>query len=150
LKYSYGDNEEILYGMADTREQAIAEAMDDYPDAETIYVGEATQKTIGGYLTAHHIDNLLESLAESAQEECGEVAADWLSGPKITRKRDESNDDYRARVDAWRMEKAERTAFLLDGFRLVLEVWASDRGEQPNFWHVDKVEALPGPAAESI
>ncbi len=158
MKYSYSDNEELFSGHCDTLESAIAEALDDYPDAETIYVGECTQKTIGGYLHLNHIETLLESLTESAYKECGEVVEDWLLGSHIQMKSGESRENYNVRREAWRKERADRLEFLLDGFRVVLEAWATDRGEQPRFWHVGNVkffsreeaEAITGNVAESI
>ena len=78
MKYSYSDDQELFHGQEDTLEAAIVEALDNYPDAETVFVGEATQKTIGEYLTVYHVESLLEGLSETAAEECGKVAEDWL------------------------------------------------------------------------
>lgn len=141
MKYSYSDSDELFQGLEDTLEGAISEALDNYPDAETVFVGAATQKTIGEYLTVYHVESLLEGLSETAAEECGEVAEDWLVPASIRREAGESKEDYQVRVDAWKKAKADRLAFLLDGFRIVLETWATDAGEQPGFWHVSNVKS---------
>ena len=136
MKYSHSDNEELFHGQFDTHEEALADALSEYADADFVYVAEAHQRTIGHYINEYRIENLLESMAEAAGEEVGECAEDWLAPPGIQRKKDESKEDYQVRVEAWRKAKADRLAFLLDGFRIVLETWATDAGEQPSFWHV--------------
>lgn len=140
MKYSYSSNGEDFMAMCASIEEAISEACDDDDMVEVIYVGESKQRTIGEYLNVHHIESLIESLAESAGEECGECAEDWLSPPDVRKKADETKEAYQVRIDAWRKEQAERFDFLLAGFRIVLETWATDRGEQPTFWHVDNVK----------
>ncbi len=141
MKYSYSDDQELFHGQEETLEAAIAEALDNYPEAETVFVGEATQKTIGEYLTVYHVESLLEGLSEAAAEECGEVAEDWLVPASIRRETGEAKEDYQVRINAWKRAKAERLGFLLDGFRIVLETWATDAGEQPSFWHVGNVKS---------
>ncbi len=150
MEYSNSDNEEMFHGRFATHEEALTDALSNYADADFVYVAEAYQRTIGHYLNIHHIESLLESMAESAEEECGEMAEDWLMEPVCTEKNipdrptfrtsAEERAEYQVRIDAWRKEKADRLAFLLDGFRIVLETWATDAGEQPRFWQVENAK----------
>lgn len=151
MKYSYSDNEETFNGNCDSIGEALSEALDNYYDEEgVIYVGENTQKTIGTYLNENHVESLLEFLAEAASEECGEVADDWLQRPYIQKKAGESREDYQLRINAWRQSCKDRVAFLLDGFRIVLETWATDADEQPGFWHVGNIKSYTRDEAISI
>jgi hypothetical protein len=52
----------------------------------------------------------------------------------------EDGAEYQKRIDACRKGKADRLQFLLDGFRIVLETWATEEGEQPDFWHIENVK----------
>lgn len=142
MKYSYSHNEEYFSGQCDSVEDAILESICEYGgEYETVYVGEAHQKTIGEYLWLCNIENLLEQLQEQAQEECGECAEDWLSGPYFEHYiKGESKEDREARYKAHYAKKADRLAFLVDGFKIVLETWATDAGEQPRFWHVRNIK----------
>ena len=152
MKYSYSDNEETFHGQRDSIEAAIAEALDEFPDAETIYVGEVTQKTIGGFLHSGHIESLLESLSETAYDECGEAAEDWLTGPHCCSRdiKKETREQYEDRVKAWRKRKADWLEPLLTGVQAVLESWAPEHDEQPHFWHVGKVKSFSREEAEAL
>lgn len=151
MKYSYSDNEEMFYGMADTREQAIAEAVDNYPDTETICIGEAKKKTIGEYFDRYDTESLLERLAESANEECGEVAEDWLEGPHCPQvPRDMPKEEKDMIQQAWKNRKRDYLESLTVKIRAALEEWATENDEQPGFWHVDNIEELSREEAEKI
>lgn len=146
MKYSHSDNEETFYGQFDTHAEALVDALSEYGDADFVYVAEAHQRTIGQYLNQHHVETLLEAMAETACDECGDAAENWLMEPCCPKKNIPSRPhfktsaeemaEYQARLDVWRKAKADRLAFLLDGFRVVLETWATDAGEQPGFWLV--------------
>jgi len=150
MEYSHSDNEEMFHGQFATHEEALTDALSNYADADFVYVAEVYQRTIGHYLNIHHIESLLESMAESAGEKCGEIVGEWLMGPVCPKKNipgrptfrtsAEEIAEYQVRIDAWRKEKADRLAFLLDGFRIVLETWATDTGEQPGFWQVENAK----------
>jgi len=153
MKYSHSDSEdELFYGLFDTEAEALADALTEYEDAETVYVGECHKRTIGYYLQPNNIENLLEALNENAGEDCGESAIGWLDGPVCPRypsprssdpiQRNKEAAEYNAKAIEWKKKKAERIAFLLDGFRLVLETWATEEGEQPDFWHIENVKAF--------
>jgi hypothetical protein len=142
LKYSYSHNEEDFSGFCDSVEEAILESLSEYGgEYDTVYIGEAYKKTIGDYLWQCDIENLLERMQEQAQDECGDCAEDWLSGPYFEYYvNGESNEDRDARHKALYAKKADRLAFLVDGFKIVLETWATDAGEQPGFWHVRNIQ----------
>ena len=79
-KYGYStDGGEWFRGRFASKEEAIKEGSDGSIDNEDIYVGEIVKKTIGEYLTNRHVDCLLESIAENAGEECGDVTESWLT-----------------------------------------------------------------------
>lgn len=141
MKYSYSHNEEDFSGQCDSIEDAILESICEYGgEYETVYIGEAHQKTIGQYLWQSDVENLLERMQEQAQEECGECAEDWLSAPYFDyRIKGESTEDQKARLAAHKQKESDRLAFLLDGFRIVLETWATEEKEQPGFWHVQNI-----------
>lgn len=152
MKYSISDNEETFYGQFDTEADALDEALSNYDDADVVYVGECHQRTIGQYLQFGDVENLLEKLAENAIEECGDAAEDWLQEPLCPRQvyprpqdaveRKKCDADYQAKVDVWRKAKRDRVAFLLEGFRVVLETWATEEGCQPRFWHIKNVKSF--------
>lgn len=119
MKYSYSTNGEEFYGSYDTREEAIEEGSADSVDGEDIYIGEANKKTIGEYLNNYHINSLLESIAESAGEECGEVTEGWL----------------------YKLPK-EELVNLRGQLQAALEAWATQSGYQPTFWHIENVEQV--------
>ena len=151
MKYSYSDNEEFYYGSTDTMELAIAEALNNYPDAETIWIGEATTKTIGKYFDRYDVETLLEQLTESASEECGEVAENWLQGPQCPQV---PRDTPRAEKDmiqqAWKDNKRDYLESLAVKIRVALEEWAIENDEQPGFWHIDNVKEFSREEAEKI
>jgi hypothetical protein len=142
LKYSYSHNEEDFSGQCDSVEDAIVESICKYGgEYETVYIGEAHQKTIGGYFRQSHVKNLLEHMAEDAGEECGECAEDWLHGPYFQHAiAGESKEDRQARYEAHKQKQNDRLAFLVDGFKIVLETWATEEKEQPGFWHVQNIK----------
>lgn len=151
LQYSYSDNEETFYGTADSRIDAISGALDDYPDADTIWIGEAKKKTIGDYFHQCHVENLFEQLAEAAGEECGECAEDWLEGPRCPRSNPPlPKEELKAKHEAFRIKRKEWTASLVDDIRAALEKWANENDEQPGFWHIDEIEEFPRDVAEKI
>jgi hypothetical protein len=155
VKYAHSDNEEVFRsGEYDTLEQALADALDEYDDG-AFWVCEVEKRTIGEYLDTHDVESILERLAEQAGEECGEVAEDWLSGPPSPQRAYlvaglEPAEEYNAKVIKWRQDKAEWLAPLVDGFRAVLEAWATEHGEQPGFWHAENSRQYTREEAEAI
>lgn len=149
--YSYSENEEFFYGHCETVEAAISEALDNYPDAETIYVGEAKQRTIGEYFDRYDVESILERLAESAGEECGEVAEDWLEGPKFPQlPADMPKEEKEMIRQAWQDNKKNYLESLAVKLRAALEEWATEEGEQPGFWHVDNIKSFSREEAETL
>lgn len=73
--YSYSTNEEDFYGFYATAEEARTNGFDNDPDADIIYVGENIKFTAHDFISAQ---NILEEILESACDECGENAEDWL------------------------------------------------------------------------
>lgn len=121
MKYSYSTDGEAFHGLYETREEAIDEGMADAIDNEDIYIGEAVETTIGGYLNDYHIESLLESIAESAGEECGEATEGWL----------------------YKLPKEELTN-LKGQIQAALEAWATGSGYQPNFSPIANVKRIAG------
>lgn len=73
--YCYSNNNESYSCHSDTREEALEEAKKKYPDNDKIWTGRSIKMTAKNFL---NIENLFESLQESADDLCGEVAEDWL------------------------------------------------------------------------
>lgn len=137
VKFCHSEHEEGPYGGEfDTRDEAIQDGLSEYD--EGFYTGEVHRRTIGFYLDQRDIENMLESMAERAAEDCGEVADDWLSDPYIDWKMPLA--ERTALVIKIHDEKKESLASLLTDFRAALEKWATNNGNQPRFWHVDNVE----------
>lgn len=151
MEYAYSDNEEMFYGKCATLAEALDEALNNYPDDESVWIGEVTQKTIGGYF--FDAEGILECLAETAGNECGEAAEDWLSFPPCGSRRieaGESREEYGLRVAAWRKRKAEYLGPLDEAIRAALEKWATDNDEQPHFWHVGSPKQYTREEAQAI
>ena len=119
-KYGYSiDGGEWFHGRFASKEEAIEEGSESSIDNKDIHIGEVVKKTIGEYLTNRHVDCLLESLAENAGEECGDVAEDWL-----------------ADLPTKELNNLKRL------IQAVLEEWATQTGHQPEFYHVENVEQV--------
>lgn len=74
-RWTFGDNEEVFRGTDHESEAAaIADALDTYPDAETIWVGQIKPVDPKRLFRADHI---LEAIGERAYDEVGEVAEHW-------------------------------------------------------------------------
>lgn len=141
MKYSYSQNEEDFNGLSNSVEDAILESICEYGgEYDTVFIGEAHQKTIGGYLDTQDIESLLERMAEQAYEECGECSEDWLSGPHFNQKINEPREEREARFTEYKKKRDFRLSFLVDGFKIVLEKWATEEKEQPGFWHVQNIK----------
>lgn len=119
MKYAYSTDGEMFHGLCDSKKEAIEEGSADALDDEDIFIGEAIEETIGGYITNYHIESLLESIAENAGEECGEATIGWLS--KLPK---------------------EELSNLKGQIQAVLEEWATQSGYQPKFYHVENVEQV--------
>ena len=118
-EYTYStDGGEWFHEQFSSKEEAIEEGRAS-SDNEDIYVGEIVKKTIGEYLTNRNVDCLLESIAENAGEECGDVTESWLT-----------------------LLSMEEMSNLKRLIREVLEKWATRTGHQPEFYHVENVEQV--------
>lgn len=142
MKYSYSCNKENFSGLCDSVEEAILESLAEYGgEHNTVFIGEVHRKTIGGYFRSSDVEQLLERLAETAQEECGECAEDWLHGPYFeSHIRGELPEEQKARVKAFRLKQQDRLRPLMQGIVAELEKWAAENDEQPEFWHVYNIK----------
>ena len=102
-----------------SKEEAIEEGRASSIDNEDIHVGEVVKKTIGDYLTNRHVECLLESIADNAGEECGDVTESWLT-----------------------LLSTKELNNLRGTIQAVLEKWATKTGHQPEFYHVENVEQV--------
>lgn len=119
-KYGYStDGGEWFRGRFASKEEAIKEGSDGSIDNEDIYVGEIGKKTIGEYLTNEHVERLLDSIADAAGEECGEVVESWLANVSTG-----ALSNLKGRI------------------QVALEEWATKTGHQPEFYHVENVEQV--------
>lgn len=116
LTYSYSTDGETFYGAFATPEEAAADYLNDTPDKESVEVGPNAQRTAHNYVGEYHIESLLEMVADSAYEECGDCAESWLSD--LTK-------------DADQIKELKR----------VVGDWIQ-RKEPPGFWHVDFIRRI--------
>ena len=156
MAYCYSRDEELFYGEFDTIEGALAEAFGEL-DSESltsdvaVYIGEVDKKTAAGYLTQHHIEDLLDNISTEAAEDCGEVADDWFSFPVPARvmRSGELKTAFHARD--WSEEKIQQSqsrwedhnksmAELTEKIRTLIDEWATNTDNQPNFWGVKNVK----------
>lgn len=107
-KWCWSVDEERFHGDCASREEAIDDALDNYDDAEHVFLG-----TFGGTTKLSvlvDVDRLMERAEEIAFDNVGDVTENWE--PTVT---PEARMDFAALIDAW----AER------------------HGLAPNFWSVD-------------
>lgn len=77
IRWTCSDTDDVyLGGNYDSEPQAIAAALDNYPDAETIYIGKIKPVDIRRLIRGDH---LIEAIGERAYDEVGEVAEHWPS-----------------------------------------------------------------------
>jgi len=74
-KWVYGDNDEVFNSCDhETELSAVTDALDNYADAETIYVGQVKALDVRRMIRA---DYLLEIIGERAYDDVGEAAEHW-------------------------------------------------------------------------
>lgn len=74
-KWVYGDNDEVFSSFDhETELSAVTDALDNYADAETIYVGQVKTLNVRRMIRA---DYLLENIGERAYDDVGEAAEHW-------------------------------------------------------------------------
>ena len=74
-KWVYGDNDEVFNSCDhETELSAVTDALDNYADAETIYVGQVKTLNVRRMIRA---DYLLENIGERAYDDVGEAAEHW-------------------------------------------------------------------------
>ena len=125
--FAYSEDDENFYSFEPTLKDAILSALSDYPDANKIFVADATKKTISYYVNRHTIESLLDDMNEQAAEHCGEASEEWLQNQYIDRHMTEETKDEIHRQNTGRLDS------LLQGLKQLLESWAEERKEQPNF-----------------
>jgi hypothetical protein len=139
MKFCYSHDEELFHGEFELVEDALAEAFDD-PDVETAWTGQGVPHKCGDFLSTCAIDNILESMAENAFEECGEeVTSGFLDGPKWagTYKKGTPEREKAEKANELHKKKLED---LRDRLRETIDAWAEDYGEHPRFWGVENVK----------
>ena len=114
--YSYSTDGETFYGTFPTPEEAAANHLNDMPNYASIEVGQNAQRTAHNYVGEYHIESLLEMVAESAYEECGDCAESWLSD--LTKDTEQIKE-----------------------LKQVVGDWIQ-RKEPPGFWHVDFIRRI--------
>ena len=128
MQYCASTDEEN-FQMVDgkTLVEALESAFADNPDHDGLWIAEAEQRTIGAYFV--NAEDIVDSLTQSASEECGECTDDWLS-PDMPH--GITHDDRMKRIKHWRENVI---GSLNDKIKATLEEWADDNGLQPTFFH---------------
>ena len=116
MTYSYSYDDETFHGTFASPEEAAADYLNDRPDEESVEVGQNQRRTAHNYVGEYHIESLLEMVAESAYEECGDCAKHWLSD--LT-KDTKQIKELKQLVGDWIQSK-----------------------EPPGFWHVDFIRRI--------
>jgi hypothetical protein len=138
---AYSDNDDFFSDYEPNIKDALQSALCDYPDAETVFIAEASKKTISHYLHKNAVDSLLDDLNEQAADDCGEASEDWLHGQQIER---HMTAETKAEIMTANQRRIDS---LHDGLKRLLEDWATERQEQPHFWHLAKVQEFSRDAA---
>ena len=116
MTYSYSYDDETFCGTFASPEEAAADYLNDRPDEESVEVGQNQRRTSHNYVGEYHIESLLEMVAESAYEECGDYAESWLS--------DLTKDTKQIKE-----------------LKQIVGDWIQ-RKEPPGFWHVDFIRRI--------
>ncbi|MGH8032253.1 MAG: hypothetical protein ACREO8_07795 [Luteimonas sp.] len=119
--YCFSADEEFFHGDHASRGEAAAAGFDQYPDAETIYVGVQARYTAHRFVDG---ESILTQISECAGDNAGECAEDWLWGPDI--------------------RKSEKTAEL----EQLVGDWIQ-ANEPPEFYMVEDVEPAARPAGDA-
>lgn len=122
--YSYSTDGETFYGAFATQEEAAVDYLNGTPDKESVEVGQNSQRTAHNYVGEYHIESLLEMVAESAYEECGDCAVSWLSD--LTK-------------DAEQIKELKQ----------IVGDWIQ-RKEPPGFWRVDFIRRITRPELDEF
>ena len=138
---AYSEDEENFYNFEPTLKDALQSALCDFPDAAKIYIADADKKSISYYVNRHTVESLLDDMNENAAEHCGEVFVDWLQNQYIDSHMTEETKDEIHRQNTARLDS------LLNGLKQLLDYWANERKEQPDFWHLDNVRSYSRDAA---
>ena len=117
-KYGYSTDGGVwFHGQFASKEKAIEVGR--ASSIDNIHIGEIVEKTIGEYLTNRHVDCLLDSIADAAGEECGEVVESWLANLSTG-----ALSNLKGRI------------------QVALEEWATQTGHQPEFYQVENAEQV--------
>ncbi len=155
MSFCWSHDEEIFHGDFDSIEDAIMNAFSELDDEDrvadmTVFVGESDKKTAAEYLSQYDVENMLESLVESANEHCGEVSEDWLSFPSPVYSRRDGETRLAYHAKDWTKEKIEQKHAewekhdsamrgLTLRIKVLIDEWATETGNQPTFWGVKNV-----------
>lgn len=86
-RWAYSPYGERYYGDFATKEEAIEEYKNEYPDYEDGYVGECIKYEFTESDCDTFADNILEIMDETLGDICGEYSEDWLQS--ISREQEE-------------------------------------------------------------
>ncbi len=104
MTYSYSTDEENFIGHFATADHAAETAFDDFPDIDSVWIGENKKQTAHDFV---HALDIIESIAEIASDECGECSEYWLDG---LLKNKEKRDELKRLIGDW-LEKNEPVYF---------------------------------------
>lgn len=145
VEYCYSYNEENFSGSCPTIEDALAEAIDNGDGGEKgFWIGESVRFKAGDFFCMTRVEDLIETLADDAGEECGECAEDWLNpypewGSMPASERSQAIVRYRESLEPLR-----------DDIRAAINKWADETGRQPDFWGVKNVQYFSRADAEAM
>lgn len=141
--YCYSTDKELFQGDFATREEALAEGLDD-GEGVTVWTGESVPIRCGDLLTPYAVENLLESIVDMAFEACGEeVTDDFLKGPDFPAKYRKGTPE-RAKAEERTAAHKKALEDLRERIGAAVDAWADDHGEQPKFWRVRDVREHAG------
>src|SRR6266702_1681473 len=136
--YCFSHDEKTFHGHHDTIEEAIYDARD--IDIESFWIGECTKhKTAGEYFSKGLVEYVLESLQETAYDECGEAAENWLQPPPWPRDYKEGTPG-RDHAERQRQIWDDKIKDLHECLVKTVDEWAERHSLQPEFWHVENIQ----------
>lgn len=134
-QHCYSHNGENYHGRYDALID-VCHAAFEVSDIDSAHIAEVRPVTAGSYINRSEVMDLIERLVQSASNDVGEAAEDWLDPGDIWLSRyEKGTEEYQAKAarrDAWHATVDDLAADIAT----VVDAWADRHGLQPQFYGV--------------